>query len=106
MPDSKKIALLVAFVYTLEATATDDILTILELLVKDLFSTSEREGKKERLRTLKDLDKAALQLSEVSRVVIDDNCDDSQVREQIWRLITKEKLTELIRKSRNLSSTT
>jgi hypothetical protein len=100
MPNSKRIAILVAFVYTLEATATDDILTILELLVKDLFSTSEREGKKERLRTLKDLDKAALQLSEVSRVVIDDNCDDSQVREQIWRLITKEKLTEVVKKSK------
>jgi hypothetical protein len=92
MPSAKRIALLVAFIYTLEATTTDDILTILELLVKDLFSSSERKGKKERLRTIKDLDQAALKLSEVSRIVIDDNCDDSQVREQIWRLITKDKL--------------
>jgi TnpA family transposase len=103
MSERKRIAILLAFVYTLEATATDDILTLLELLVKDLFSTSEREGKKERLRTLKDLDKAALQLSEVSRVVINDNCDDSQVREQIWRLITKEKLTEVVEKVESLA---
>jgi hypothetical protein len=35
--------------------------------------------------------------------VIDDNCGDSQVREQIWRLITKEKLTELIEKVETLA---
>lgn len=44
MANVKRIAILVAFVYTLEATAIDDILTILELLVKDLFNelTSKR----------------------------------------------------------------
>lgn len=103
MPETKKIAILVAFVYTLEATATDDVLTLLELLVKDLFSVAEREGKKERLRTIKDLDAAALQLSLVSRVVLDDNCSDSQVREQIWRLITKDKLTEVVEKVETLA---
>lgn len=72
MANVKRIAILVAFVYTLEATAIDDILTILELLVKDLFSVAEREGKKERLRTIKDLDAAALKLSEISKVVLDD----------------------------------
>lgn len=99
----KRIAILLAFVYTLEATATDDILTILELVVKDLFSLAQRQGKKERLRTLKDLDQAALQLLQVSRVVIDDNCEDRQVRSQIWCLMTKEKLIEIIEKVETLA---
>ncbi len=48
---------------TLETTVLDDRLDLLELLLKDLLSKSKREGKKERLRTLKDLDTAALKLS-------------------------------------------
>ena len=76
--------------------ATDDALDVLELLVKDLLSCSVREGKKERLRTLKDLDAAALQLSQVGRVLLDPNCDDEKVREKVWRLLTKEQLTEAV----------
>ncbi len=63
--------------------STDDALDVLELLVKDLLSCSAREGKKERLRTLKDLDAAALQLSQVGRVLLDPNCDDEKVREKV-----------------------
>lgn len=55
MPSSRRLATLVAFAYVMEAIATDDALDVLELLVKDLLSCSAREGKKERLRTLKDL---------------------------------------------------
>jgi hypothetical protein len=69
MSKTKKIATLVAFIYVLEATAIDDALDILESVVKDLLSSSEREGKKERLRTLKDLDAAALKLSRVGKIL-------------------------------------
>jgi hypothetical protein len=55
------------------------------------------------LHPLNVYDKAALQLAKVSRVVIDDNCNDSQLREQIWRLITKKNLTELIEKVETLA---
>ena len=103
MPTAKRIATLVAFVYVLEATAIDDVLEILEILVKNLLSKSEREGKKERLRTIKDLDCAALQLSQVAKVILDENFDDSQVRGEIWNFITKEQLTEVIDKVENLA---
>ena len=52
MTETRRIATLVAFIHVMEAIATDDALDILELLVKDLLASSEREGKKERLRTL------------------------------------------------------
>lgn len=96
MSKTKRIATLVAFMYVLEATAIDDALDILESVVKDLLSSSEREGKKERLRTLKDLDAAASQLSRVGKIILDENCDDSQVREQVWNWITKEQLAEVV----------
>ncbi len=54
MPSSRRTATLVAFAYVMESIATDDALDVLELLFKDLLSCSAREGKKERLRTLKD----------------------------------------------------
>jgi hypothetical protein len=85
MPTAKRIATLVAWAYVMEAIAIDDALDVLEQLVKDILATSVRQGKKQRLRTLKDLDTAALQLSTACQVVSNPNCDDAMVREQIWK---------------------
>ncbi|WP_445302281.1 Tn3 family transposase [Microcoleus sp. F4-D5] len=59
MPFERRIATLLAFIHILEAEAADETLDVLELLIKDLLSKSVRDGKKERLRTIKDLDAAA-----------------------------------------------
>jgi Domain of unknown function (DUF4158) len=59
----RRMATLVAFVHTLEATAQDDALDLLEVLLTEIFSKAEALGRKARLRTLKDLDAAALQTS-------------------------------------------
>jgi hypothetical protein len=69
MPFERRIATLVAFARIIEATATDDAIDVLELLIKDLLTSSARDGKKQRLRTLKDLDAAALQLSEACGIM-------------------------------------
>ena len=106
MSATKRIATLVAFIYVLEATAIDDALDILESLIKDLFAKSERAGKKERLRTLKDLDAAALELSQVGKIILDENCDDSHVRQQIWSFITQDKLAEVVEKVEKLARLT
>lgn len=103
MPEKKRIAILLAFVYVLEIKAIDDALDILELLVKDLLSKSERQGKKERLRTLKDLDRAALKLSKVGQVLLDEKCDDQKVREQVWHLLTKKELADAIIQIENIA---
>ncbi len=103
MSDSRRIATLVAFIYVMESIATDDVLDILDLLVKDLLSDSEREGKNQRLRTLKDLDTSALQLSVVCRVLLDPNCDDQKVREQVWQLISKKQLERAVTQVEDLA---
>jgi hypothetical protein len=62
---------LIAFVHTLEATAQDDALDLLDVLLTDIFSKAEDLGRKARLRTSKDLDAAALQTSAVCAVLLD-----------------------------------
>jgi hypothetical protein len=64
MARSRRRATLLAWANAWEAEATDDVIDMLLALIRDLLSSSEREGKKERLRTLKDLDKAALKVSQ------------------------------------------
>ncbi|MBD2309539.1 Tn3 family transposase [Chroococcidiopsis sp. FACHB-1243] len=103
MSDSRRIATLVAFIYIMEAIATDDALDILNLLVKDLLSDSEREGKNQRLRTLKDLDTSALQLSVACRVLLDPNCDDPVVRSWVWQLMSKEQLESAVTQVEDLA---
>ena len=96
MPTTRRIATLVAWAYVMEAIAVDDALDVLDLLVKDILAKSEREGKKKRLRTLKDLDAAALQLSTACQVIISPSTDDPQVREEVWQRLTPEQLEEAI----------
>ncbi|MBE9039602.1 Tn3 family transposase [Oscillatoriales cyanobacterium LEGE 11467] len=103
MPAARRIATLVAWAYVMEAVAIDDALDVLDLLVKDIFAKSELDGKKTRLRTLKDLDAAALQLSSACQVLVNSDCDDTQVRERVWQRLTPEQLTSAIAKVEELA---
>lgn len=103
MSKERRISVLVAFVYTLEATAQDDALDVLELLVKELLAKSQRDGKQARLRSLKDLDAAALQLSQACRVLLDDRCEPNQVRKTVFQHINAQTLTDAIKKVESLA---
>jgi TnpA family transposase len=103
MPFERRIATLLAFIHTLEAEAADDTLDVLELLIKDLLSKSVRDGKKERLRTIKDLDTAALRLGAACAVILDPNCEDKSVREVIFQLIPEDKLQASVAKVEELA---
>lgn len=59
-----------AFARQLVVTAQDDSLDVLDMLIRDLLARSASSGKKARLRTLRDLDAAALSLAEISEKVI------------------------------------
>ena len=50
----RQLAALVAFLHTLEATAQDDVLDLVDSLLTDLFAEAVSTGQKARLRTLKD----------------------------------------------------
>ena len=96
MPQSRRIATLLAFARDVEATAQDDALAILELLTKDLLSKSASRGKQERLRTLKDLDTAALTLSVACHVLLNPDCEPTQLREAVFAQVSPVQLAAAV----------
>ncbi|MBC0060593.1 hypothetical protein FSJ07_026155, partial [Escherichia coli] len=66
MPQQRKLAVLTAFVKAQEITALDDAVDVLDMLILDIIRIireAKKTGQKKRLRTLKDLDQAALLLA-------------------------------------------
>ncbi len=80
LTEQRRTATLVSFTRQLSVTAQDDSLDVLDMLMRDLLARSTSDGKKARLRTLRDLDAAALSLAEISEKVITPAWTDEQVR--------------------------
>lgn len=80
LTEQRRMATLVSFTRQLTVTAQDDSLDVLDMLIRDLLARSINSGKKARLRTLRDLDAAALSLAEISEKVITPAWTDEQVR--------------------------
>lgn len=106
MPDAKRIATLLTFIHELEYTATDDVIDLLDLLIKSLLARSKREGESERLRTLKDLDAAALRLAEAVEVVLDDDFEDTSIRSEAFERVSREELYQALKKVKSLARPT
>jgi len=68
----------VAFIHCLEASAQDDALDVLDLLLRELFTKAEKEDRKVRQRTIKDLDRAAATLAEACRMM---TCASASMRQ-------------------------
>ena len=60
MTPERRIATLVAFAHAFEQIAMDDALDLLDLVITEIVHEAHNHGEKERLRTLRDLDAAAL----------------------------------------------
>jgi TnpA family transposase len=102
MPGERRTAMLVAFVSTLQATAQDDALDVLEIVLTDIFSEAATAAKKARLRTLKDLDVAALQTANVSRVILDPQIGDSDVRQAVFKMMSRTDLEASVQQIDNI----
>ncbi len=96
LPESRRIAVLVAFVMNLEASAIDDALDLLDILITEIFADAARASDKARLRTLKDLDAAAIQLSQVCRLILDDELADTELRTAIFNALRREDLQKAL----------
>jgi TnpA family transposase len=102
MPESRRIATMLAFVYLLEFTAIDDVLDLFDLLISSILTKSKSDGEKERLRTLKDLDAAALRLAEASEILLDLSNKDVDVRSLVFEIVSAEQLTTAVTKVKEL----
>ena len=54
----------------IEAAPLDDALDLLDLLITEIAAQAKQLGQKQRLRTLRDLDKAALDLRDVGVLLL------------------------------------
>jgi len=90
---ARRYATLLIYLQHLEKSATDDILLMFEGLMASQGNLSERKRRQERLRSLKDLDEAALALREVARVVLDDTVVDGDVRKTALQQVSKDALS-------------
>ena len=89
MPLERRTATLLVFVRTLEASAQDDVLDLFDIVVSTLFTDAAKVGNKARLRTIRDLDAAALQLRRAGGVLMDDAVEDGAVREAAFALVPR-----------------
>jgi TnpA family transposase len=84
MPRQRRIATLLAFVSVYEVNALDDALDVLDMLITEIAAQAKRLGQKRRLRTLRDLDQAALTLRDACSILLDPQYPDPQLRDAIF----------------------
>jgi hypothetical protein len=84
MPPDRGIATLLAFACSLQARAQDDVLDVLDWLLTDLLARVDKQERQRRLRTIGDLDAAALLLRDMGLVVLDQTKSDHTVRSEIF----------------------
>jgi hypothetical protein len=94
MAPERRLATLLAFAHAFEVIAMDDALDLLNLVITDILHDAQTEGEHQRLRTLQDLDAAALHLWEAIQVLLDDQVDDAMVRRQAFTQIPRQRLIE------------
>lgn len=96
MSPPRRHATLLAFAKVQEAAAVDDVVDLLDQLVTALLARVERAGRQRRLRSLKDLDAAALLLHEACLVLLDPGCTDRRVRDTVFTRIPRDQLTQAV----------
>lgn len=103
LPDERRIATLLAFVRTLEASANDDVLDLFDVVVTGMFSDAKAAGQKDRLGSIRDLDAAAMKLKQACVVLLDDTTSNAGVRPAVFSLISRAELAEAISQIDNLA---
>jgi TnpA family transposase len=92
LPFERKMATLVAFAHHFEATAQDDSLDVLSMVLRDLFSKAMIANNKIRLRTIKDLDQAAATLVDACKLLLNSELSDHEIRSTIYTTVGYETL--------------
>jgi TnpA family transposase len=105
MPPPRRQATLLAFAKVQETTALDDVLDLLDQLITAMLNRVEHAGQRRRLRTLKDLDRAALLLHEACLVLLDPECADRRVRDTVFSRVPRDQLTQAVAQVADLVGT-
>ncbi|HIA54817.1 MAG TPA: Tn3 family transposase [Candidatus Melainabacteria bacterium] len=92
MPNERRLATLLAFAHSLEETAQDDAVDVLEILIANLLRKSAQVGTKDRIKSLKKLDAAALRLCSVCEIILDPELGDTDLRGEIYSVLPVEEI--------------
>jgi TnpA family transposase len=103
MHDNRRTATLLGFAKTTELTAMDDALDVLDSLVDGIFKDARKAGEKKRMRTIRDLDRAALDLRKACEVLLDQDVPPSKLRDVIFGQISREELADASRRVSELA---
>lgn len=96
LPELRRMATLVALMHSLEASAQDDALEVLEIVLRDIFAKAELVARKARLRTLKDLDAAAMVLAKACYMVLNPDLVSARLRERIYAVVGENELQDAL----------
>ncbi len=102
MPDGRRIAILFSFAYVYETKALDDALDLLDMLITEITAAAKRLGEKKRIRSLGDLDKAALKLSDFSDLFLKHEADNN-LPVMIYKAISRDTITNAIEVIRQIA---
>lgn len=96
MPMARKVATLRALISNLERSAQDDILDVLELLLKKVFNESAKNYQQERQRSINAYDQSAAVLAKVCQLILDESLPDAELREQLFKTISQQRLEDAV----------
>ena len=96
LPHQRRLATLVAFAHCLEASAQDDVLEVLETILRDVFGDAIKADRKARLRSLRDLDLAAATLASACQMLLDTGLPDGELRTRLFEKIPRSTLTRAL----------
>jgi len=94
LSEARRYATLLVTIQYLEKTALDDVLDVFEVVMSGLGIKSRNKRRKERIRTLKDLDAASILLGEAVSLVLDSSIADSELRNAIFKHIQQSTLQQ------------
>jgi hypothetical protein len=89
MAPDRRLAILVAFALVFAVIAQDDVLDIMNRYFTDLFTRTDHQCQRARLRTLRDLDEAARQLREACAILLDDTTSDADMRNAVFLKVSR-----------------
>ncbi len=103
MPEERRLAILTAFVKAQEISALDEAVDVLDMLILNITREAKKIGQKKRLRTLKDLDRAALLLARACALLLDEDTADDLLRKTIFSSVSVARLAESVEKVNELA---
>ena len=103
MTDDRRASTLLAWIQSLEVTAQDDVLDILDQLINRILLRAQRSGHNERVKTLKVYDKAVLDLVKVCELLINPSIDNEEIRQRIFSEVSKTQLYESVQYAKSVA---